>query len=103
MNKEKLKRLRSILSEIEEQKETQYTIAAWSLYHDDNFVMERNERFLYSIAKQIEEIPDCLVRRAIKLRYVNGKSWAEVSFKMGYTSPDGARKLIDRYLKKTSV
>lgn len=103
MDKEKLKQLRGLILEMEEEKERQYSQGAWSLFHDNSLVIERNKKSLDLMARQIEEIPDCLVRRAIKLRYVDGKSWTEVSLKIGYTSPDGARKLIDRYFEKTSV
>lgn len=103
MNKEKLKQLRGLILEMEEEKERQHTLGAWSLFHDNSFVIERNKKSLELMARQIEEIPDCLVRRAIKLRYVDGKSWAEVSFKMGYASQEGARMLVNRYFEKTSV
>lgn len=103
MNKEKLKQIRSLICEIEEENKRQYSFGAWSLFHDNSLVIERNKKTLFLLARQIEEIPDCLVRRAIKLRFIDGKTWSEVSLKMGYTSPDGARKLIDRYFEKTSV
>lgn len=103
MNKQKLKQLRSLILEMEEEIQRQHTQGAWSLFHDNSLVIERNKKSLDLMARQIEEIPDCLVRRAIKLRYVDGKSWAEVSFKMGYTSSEGARMLVNRYFEKTSV
>lgn len=103
MNKQKLKQLRSLILEMEEEIQRQHTLGAWSLFHDNSLVIERNKKSLDLMARQIEEISDCLVRRAIKLRYVDGKSWAEVSFKLGYSSPSGALMLIDRYFEKTSV
>lgn len=103
MNKEKLKQLRGLILEMEKEIEKQHTQGAWSLFHDYNVVIERNKEFLYLMAEQIEEIPDSLVRYAIKSRYVDGKSWAEISFKMGYTSSEGARMLVNRYFEKTSV
>lgn len=103
MNKEKLKQLRNVLFELEEEKERQHTLGAWSLFHDDTLAIERNKKELKLMAKQIEDIPDSLVRRAIKLRYVDGKSWLDVSLKLGYSSPSGALMLIDRYFEKTSV
>lgn len=103
MNKEKLKQLRSLILEMEEEKERQHTLGAWSLFRDDNLAEEKKKEFLCSVAKEIEEIPDSLVRRAIKLHYVDGKTWAEVSFKMGYVSHDNARKIVVNYFKKKTV
>ena len=103
MNKQKLKQLRSLILEMEEEIQRQHTLGAWSLFHDNSLVMERNKKSLDLMARQIEEIPDSLVRRAIKLHYVDGKTWAEVSFKMGYVSHDNARKIVVNYFKKKTV
>ena len=103
MNKEKLKQLRSLILEMEEEIQRQHTLGAWSLFRDDNLAEEKKKEFLRSVAKEIEEIPDRLVRRAIKLHYVDGKTWAEVSFKMGYVSHDNARKIVVNYFKKKTV
>lgn len=103
MDKQKLKRLRSLILEMEEEEERQHTLGAWSLFCDDILAEEKKKEFLRSAAKEIEEIPDSLVRRAIKLHYIDGKTWAEVSFKMGYISHDNARKIVVNYFNKKSV
>lgn len=103
MTKAKLKQIRSLIFEMEEEKERQYILGAWSLLNDTQEQIKKNKQSLNLLLAWIDEVPDVLVRRAIKLRFVDGKSWTEVSLKMGYTSPDGARKLVSRYLAKKSV
>lgn len=64
---------------------------------DVSSIIEKNKKLVSMIYKQINYIPDVSVRLAIKLRFVDCKLWSEVSYKMGYWSHDGSRKLLDRY------
>ena len=53
---------------------------------------------LYSF---IEEVDDSLVRQAIKLRYVDCKSWSNVAKEMGGgNTADSVRKLVFRSLRE---
>ena len=48
----------------------------------------------------IDAIEDAPVRRALKLKYIDGLTWLDVGLRMGYTSVDGVKKLVSRYLNK---
>lgn len=64
---------------------------------DISSFIEKNKKIVSMVFKQIEDIPDAAVRRVIKLRYVDGNTWADVSYKMGYRSHDGSRKVLNKY------
>ena len=55
MNKEKLKQLRSLILEMEEEKERQHTLGAWSLFRDDNLAEEKKKEFLCSVARRLKK------------------------------------------------
>lgn len=103
MRREQLRQVRSLLMEIEEEERRRETLGAWSLFHDDAAARARNENTLREIGAWIEQIPDSLTRRAMKLRYLDGLSWTAVSLQMGYASEAGARMLAERYLEKAGV
>ena len=86
MQRDRLKQMRSLILEIEEEEERRYKCGAYSL--------------LRELAAWIDSIPDSQTRRAFRLRYVDGLSWLAVSMRLGYTCEDGARKMIMRYLEK---
>lgn len=102
MQREQLRQVRSLLLEIEEEERRRYELGAWSLFHDDRAALARNAGTVREIAAWIEQIPDSLTRRAFKLRYVDGLSWAAVSLRMGYRCEDGARKVCERFLERES-
>lgn len=64
---------------------------------DVSSIIEKNDKLVSMIYKQINYIPEANVRYAIKLRFVYCKLWSEVSYKMGYRSPNGALMLVKRY------
>lgn len=60
------------------------------LYHDMN-----------EVEKFIDDLEDSKLRQIIELRYINGRTWNSVAFKV-YGQPNGetARKKVIRYFKK---
>lgn len=46
----------------------------------------------------VEQIKDATVRRAFKLRYLDGLSWGVIARRMGYANDSGPRMLCDRHL-----
>lgn len=98
MTRRELRQVHSLLREIEEEEERRYTNAAYSLFRDDCAVLDRYREQLSGIAAWIDQIDDSLTRRAFRLRYIDGMSWLRVSSRLGYSCPDGARKLCQRYL-----
>ena len=50
------------------------------------------------IEKFLSEISDSKVRRIIRMRYIERKSWQHIAHKMEITE-SGARMIINRYLK----
>lgn len=55
-----------------------------------------------NIEKLIDGISDSYIRNIISLRYVQGESWDTVAANSGKnTSPDGVRKALERYFKKS--
>lgn len=52
-----------------------------------------------SIELWIDSIGDSMARRALRLRYLDGKSWAECARRMGYADESGPRKLVERYMR----
>lgn len=118
MTRETLRQYEHLLSELEEEqlrlarqrrhaKLAAETLGAYSLFGDDGLaelerlVLEHTARHgkeLADIRLWIETIRDSQTRRAFKLRYVDGRSWSDVSRIMGYTDESGARKICERYL-----
>lgn len=98
MEHKKLKQLRSMVLELEEEKNRESQFAAYSLFQTDDARQEQRIDAIRHMAREIEQIPDAVVRRALKLRYIDGLTWLGVSMRLGYQSEDGARKLCDRYL-----
>ena len=96
MTRRELRQVHSLLREIEEEEERRYTNAAYSLFRDDCAVLDRYREQLSGIAAWIDQIDDSLTRRAFRLRYIDGMSWLRVSSRLGYSCPDGARKLCQR-------
>lgn len=98
MRRDDLKQLRSLIMEIEEEEERSRFFGAWSLLDDVQGRTERNQARIRMIRAWIDDIPDSITRRAFALRYLDGLRWQDVAIRMGYDSPDGPRKLCERYL-----
>ena len=47
----------------------------------------------------IDSVSDSMTRRALRLRYIDGRSWAECARRMGYADESGPRKLVERYMR----
>lgn len=103
MQRDRLKQMHSLILEIEEEEERRYKCGAYSLLGDDRDAVKRYGGELRELAAWIREIPDSVTRRAFLLRYVDGLGWLDVAVRMGYSSPDGPRKVCERYLEKNSV
>lgn len=53
------------------------------------------------LIRYISSIDDSLIREIMRLRHVDGKSWAAVALQIGGgNTADGVRKLHDRFLKE---
>lgn len=53
------------------------------------------------VLKYIDGVEDSLVRQALQLRYIEGKTWDEVAKHIGGgNSSDSVRKAVSRYLRK---
>ncbi|MGI5965647.1 MAG: hypothetical protein ACOX65_01755 [Anaerotruncus rubiinfantis] len=103
MRRDELKQMHSLILEIEEEEARRYNLGAWSLFGDDSDFMKQNAEQIMRMRGWIQEIPDSVTRRAFALRYVDGLDWIDVAVRMGYSSPDGPRKVCERYLEKNSV
>lgn len=102
MQRDRLKQMRSLILEIEEEEERRFRLGAYSLLGDDREMLERYGGEVKELAAWIRAIPDSVTRRAFSLRYVDGLDWLDVAVRMGYGSPDGPRKVCERYLEKNS-
>ena len=52
-----------------------------------------------TVRQWIYSVSDSMTRRALRLRYLDGKSWSECARRMGYADESGPRKLVERYLR----
>ena len=48
----------------------------------------------------VDCIPDALIRRTMKLRYLDGLAWGDIARRMGYASESGPRMLCARYMEE---
>lgn len=49
---------------------------------------------------KIQQIDDPLIREAIRLHYIDGRSWEMTAMILEYASPDALRKKVERRIKK---
>lgn len=119
MTKERLRQVESLLAELEEERERyarearhhrrmEEVYGVGCLIGGDALEMARGR--LHEIEARcqdeqgevrqwIDGVPDSMTRRALRLRYLDGKSWAECARRMGYADESGPRKLVERYLQ----
>ncbi len=51
------------------------------------------------LEKIVEQTPDCVLRSALRARYIEGRQWQEVAADMGHMyNPDSLKKQVMRYL-----
>ena len=103
MLRQRLKQMYSLILEIEEEEERRQKIGAYSLFGDEEEKLSRYGDELRELAAWIDSIPDSQTRRIFRMRYVDGQPWAAVSMRAGYSSVDGARKVVSRYLEKNGI
>lgn len=48
------------------------------------------------VRQWIDGVADSMTRRALRLRYLDGRSWAECARRMGYADESGPRKLVSK-------
>nr|WP_297275142.1 hypothetical protein [uncultured Agathobaculum sp.] len=101
MERYDLRQVRSMIREIEEDEWRREVCAAYSLFDEDEYRAEYLKEAVRGIADWIGQIEDSQTRRAFRLRYIDGLSWAAVSCRLGYGEESGARKLCERYLENS--
>ena len=67
MQRDRLKQMRSLILEIEEEEERRYKCGAYSLLGDDRDAVKRYGGELRELAAWIDSIPDSQTRRAFRL------------------------------------
>ena len=69
-------------------------------------IAAKQQQCLYErnrLERYIANVPDSLIRQILTLRYVDGKSWAQVAAVIGCsTTEDSVKKTCYRYLKEES-
>ncbi len=53
-----------------------------------------------AIERYIDSIAESIARRAMRLRYLDGMSWADVEIRMRYAGESGSRVLCERVMQK---
>ena len=108
MTRERLRQVESLLLELEEERERfsrekrhrermEISYGVGCLFGERPFEDARNR--LRRIEAQIDSVSDSMTRRALRLRYLDGKSWGECARRMGYADESGPRKLVERYMR----
>ncbi len=119
MTKDRLKQVESLVCELEEERERfarearhhkrlEETYGVGCLFGEQAFDMARERLNLVearcqderdTVRQWIDSVSDSMTRRALRLRYLDGKSWSECARRMGYADESGPRKLVERYLR----
>ena len=89
VTKDRLRQIESLVCELEEERERFSREAIEAECQD-----ERD-----TVRQWIDNVSDSMTRRALRLRYLDGKSWSECARRMGYADESGPRKLVERYLR----
>ena len=99
LDSNELKQVHNLIIEIIEDEKRQYTQGFYSLIEDEAYINTCKIK-AKEIAQSINAIPDSLVRRALKLRYLDNLPWSYVAIRMGYSSEAGPRNLCYRFFNK---
>ncbi len=59
------------------------------------------EKLKVQLEYELNYIDDPEILKIIRLKYIDGKTWVQVMFEMGYNSEDKARKKLKRFLKNS--
>lgn len=64
-------------------------------------IKEKHEKELKRLLAYIEGVEDAQVQQIMLYRFVHGKTWVQVAFKIGGgNTADGIRMMVQHYLKK---
>lgn len=120
MNRKRLEQLDSLLDEIAEERERlarerlrarrmEELFGVGCLFGVPDFAAREREiaRKLAAYEDEIAEVRlwidgvrDSMTRRALRLRYLDGMSWAAIAMRMGYGSESGPRMLCAREMER---
>lgn len=53
----------------------------------------------HEVRDWIDGVRDSMTRRALRLRYLDGLSWADIARRMGYAEESGPRKLVAKVVQ----
>lgn len=71
-----------------------------------NAILSKRSKRLQEQRKEIERfldsIEDSQIRRIIKLKYIEGKTWQQVAFKIGHHDEQYPRRKLERFLDCTN-
>ena len=82
---------------------------AYSLFGPDDLAareqaltckLRRYEQEAGEIREWIDNVPDSMARRAMRMRYLDRMSWSAIAVRMGYMSESGPRMLCAREMLK---
>ena len=96
VTKDRLRQIESLVCELEEERE-RFAREARHAARDRLQAIEaecQDERD--TVRQWIDSVSDSMTRRALRLRYLDGKSWAECARRMGYGDESGPRKLVSK-------
>lgn len=120
MTRDRLKQAESLVCELEEERERfarearhrkriEETYGVGCLFGEQAFdnTRERLDRIEAqcqderdTVRQWIDSVSDSMTRRALRLRYLDGKSWSECARRMGYADESGPRKLVGKLWSK---
>ena len=105
VTKDRLRQIESLVCELEEERERfarearhhkriEETYGVGCLFGRDALDAARDR--LQAIEAECQDERDSMTRRALRLRYLDGKSWSECARRMGYADESGPRKLVSK-------
>ena len=115
MTKDRLKQVESLVCELEEERERRHhkrieeTYGVGCLFGRDALDAARDRLQAIeaecqderdTVRQWIDSVCDSMTRRALRLRYLDGKSWSECARRMGYADESGPRKLVGKLWSK---
>ena len=87
---------------------TKHTVTIKGVDYGDDFLTQRLEEKMFLldeecayIEKWLDTVEDSLIRRIVRWKYIEGKTWQQVAFRIGKHDEQYPRKKIDKFLKET--